>query len=311
MRNFHPVIVLLFLLTSCVSNRRQPRGINQKTDLNTVLKKLHNLDNKTVLISAHRGDWRNAPENSLQGLKNCIEMGVDIVEFDLKQTKDGHLIVMHDDFIDRTTTGKGKPENYTLVELKQLKLRDGAGHSTAHTIPTLEEYLTEAKEKIVICVDKSFPYFEQAMASIQQKNMAHQVIYNIPNITLDSLKSLKLKGYSDKLMLNVLRFPTQIGKAEQLANSYSNRKYAIMHPTFTSDTIAFINWMPTIKQKGLHLWVNALWPEHNGGHNDDVAVDKKQPDESWGWLVNNGATIIQTDRPFLLLQYLKDKGWHP
>jgi glycerophosphoryl diester phosphodiesterase len=304
MKIFHIGIALLSLLTGCVSNKTQTHNLTQKTDLQEVIKKLHNLEEKSILVAAHRGDWRNAPENSIQGLKNCIEMGVDIVEFDLKKTKDGHLIVMHDDFIDRTTTGKGKPEDYTLAELKQLKLRDGAGHSTAHTIPTLEEYLTEAKEKVVICVDKGFIYFEQAMTSINKKNMAHQIIYNIPNITLDSLKSLKLKGYSDKLMLNVLRFPTQIGKAEQLANSYGNRKYAIMHPTFAYDTIAFIKWMPTIKQKGLHLWINALWPEHSGGHNDDTAVDKNQPNETWGWLIKNGATIIQTDRPKALLTYL-------
>lgn len=310
MKSFHIGIALLLLLTGCVSNKIQTRNTTQKSDLQAVIKKLHNLEDKSVLVAAHRGDWRNAPENSVQGLKNCIEMGVDIVEFDLKKTKDGHLIVMHDDLIDRTTTGTGKPENYDLATLRKFKLKDGIGHATEHTIPTLDEYLTEAKGKVVICIDKGFVYFEQAMASVNQHNMANQVIFNIPNITLDSLQTLQLKGYSDKLMLNVLRFPTQIEKAEQLANSYSTRKYAIMHPVFASDTIAFVNWMPAIKKKGIHVWVNALWPEHSGGHNDDKAVDQNQPDETWGWLVEHGATIIQTDRPFVLLQYLKVKRWH-
>jgi glycerophosphoryl diester phosphodiesterase len=311
MKNFHIVIALLFLLTGCVSNKTQTHNLTQKTDLQEVIKKLHNPEEKSILVAAHRGDWRNAPENSIQGLKNCIEMGVDIVEFDLKRTKDGYLVVMHDDLIDRTTTGTGKPEDYTLAALRKFKLKDGIGHSTEHTIPTLDEYLTEAKGKVVICIDKGFVYFEQAMASVNQNNMTNQVIFNIPNITLDSLQSLKLKGYSDKLMLNILRFPTQIEKAEKLANSYSTRKYAIMHPVFASDTIAFIKWMPTVKKKGIHLWVNALWPEHSGGHNDDKAVDQNQRDEAWGWLINNGVTIIQTDRPFALIQYLKDKKRHP
>lgn len=60
-----------------------------------------------VLVVSHRADWRNAPENSLQGIRNCIDMGVDMVEIDLKKTKDGHLVVMHDKTINRTMTGKG------------------------------------------------------------------------------------------------------------------------------------------------------------------------------------------------------------
>lgn len=80
-------------------------------------------NNHSVMVVSHRGDWRNAPENSLQAIQNCIDMGVDMVEVDLKKTKDGHLIVMHDQTIDRTTTGKGKPENYTLEELRRFRLK--------------------------------------------------------------------------------------------------------------------------------------------------------------------------------------------
>lgn len=62
--------------------------------------------NNSVLVVSHRADWRNAPENSLQAIRNCIEMGVDMVEIDLKKTKDGHLILMHDKTIDRTKIGR-------------------------------------------------------------------------------------------------------------------------------------------------------------------------------------------------------------
>ena len=51
-------------------------------------------NNHSVMVVSHRGDWRNAPENSLQAIQNCIDMGVDMVEVDLKKTKDGHLIVI-------------------------------------------------------------------------------------------------------------------------------------------------------------------------------------------------------------------------
>lgn len=54
-------------------------------------------------------------------------MGVDMVEIDLKKTKDGHLVVMHDKTINRTMTGKGNAEDYTLAELKAMRLKNGAG----------------------------------------------------------------------------------------------------------------------------------------------------------------------------------------
>lgn len=54
--------------------------------------KLFESNSKEVLVAAHRGDWRNACENSLEAIENAIRMGVDIVEVDLARTKDGHLI---------------------------------------------------------------------------------------------------------------------------------------------------------------------------------------------------------------------------
>lgn len=64
--------------------------------LNEILSELSAPAKQSVLVVSHRGDWRNAPENSLQAFQNCIDMGVDMVELDLKKTKDGELILMHD-----------------------------------------------------------------------------------------------------------------------------------------------------------------------------------------------------------------------
>ena len=138
----------------------------QQSDEN-VTKALQNIDGQSVLVVSHRADWRNAPENSLQAIKNCIEMGVDMVEIDLKKTKDGHLILMHDKKIDRTTTGKGLPQDYTLAELKKFRLKNGAGHKTAHLIPTLEEVMNLCKGKILVNVDKGYDYNQEAYQNLK------------------------------------------------------------------------------------------------------------------------------------------------
>jgi glycerophosphoryl diester phosphodiesterase len=304
------VAVLTLLVTACATQRQLLTDKDIAGNLKRVKKELHNPDGKKVLVAAHRGDWRNAPENSVQGLKNCIVMGVDIVEFDLAITKDGQLIVMHDKTIDRTTNGTGKPETYTLDELKKLKLRNGAGHVTAHTIPTLEEMLVAAKDKVMLCVDKGFAWFDKAMEMIRRYGMEEQVIYNIPAAPLDSISTLQLTQFDDKLLVNLLGFPEDTTQAAAIIKSYALRKNAIMHPVFASGKIAFVPWMAGIKKNGLGLWLNSLWPEHNGGHDDDRAVEKNEPDKAWGWLADHGATIIQTDRPALLLQYLRKQKLH-
>ena len=94
--------------------------------------KLFESNSKEVLVAAHRGDWRNACENSLEAIENAIRMGVDIVEVDLARTKDGHLILLHDNTLDRTTTGKGKPEDHTLAEIKALRDRKSTRLNSSH-----------------------------------------------------------------------------------------------------------------------------------------------------------------------------------
>ena len=102
-----------FLLFIYVSTVWMGYAFAQQT-VDHILKEFNEVANKSVLVVSHRADWRNAPENSLQAIQNCIDMGVDMVEIDLKKTKDGHLILMHDKTIDRTTTGKGKPEKFNI-----------------------------------------------------------------------------------------------------------------------------------------------------------------------------------------------------
>ena len=125
--------------------------------------------NNSVLVVSHRADWRNAPENSLQAIQNCIDMGADMVEIDLKKTKDGHLVLMHDKTINRTMTGTGSPDEYTLAELKAMRLRNGAGIKTRHQIPTFEEVMNLCKGKIMVNVDKGYDYFKDAYEVLKDR----------------------------------------------------------------------------------------------------------------------------------------------
>ena len=108
-----------------------------------------------IWVVAHRGDWKYAPENSLQGLRNALFFGADIIETDVRPTKDGHFIVMHDATVDRTTNGSGTISEMSLADIRKLKLKTNWGQSTQFRVPTLDEYINEAKGRAFIYLDKA------------------------------------------------------------------------------------------------------------------------------------------------------------
>ena len=91
--------------------------------------------------------------------------------------------------------------------------------------------------------------------------------------------------------------------AEAVIDSYqTHMKPAAYELVFDSDSPEILNLIKKVRNIGSNLFINSLWPELCGGHDDDRAVELHQPDESWGWIIGQGAKLIQTDRPALLLE---------
>ncbi|MDR4889754.1 glycerophosphodiester phosphodiesterase family protein [Fredinandcohnia sp. QZ13] len=96
------------------------------------------------LIIAHRGANDRFNEHTLTAYKIASQDGVDYLEIDLRMTKDGELVAMHDDTIDRTTNGKGKVSDYTLAELKKFKtVSTFENKVVSEEIPSLREIFDE------------------------------------------------------------------------------------------------------------------------------------------------------------------------
>ena len=94
---------------------------------------------KRMYVAAHRGDSYNYYENTMAAFEKAVEAGCDMIETDVRLTLDGYLVLMHDDYEDRTTNGKGRVCEMTLSELKRLNAGDTA---SIEQIPTLEELLS-------------------------------------------------------------------------------------------------------------------------------------------------------------------------
>ena len=259
-----------------------------------------------VSVISHRGDWRNTPENSIRAIQNCIDLGVNMVEIDIKKTKDNELILLHDKTLDRTTTGKGLPQDYTLAEIKQMRLRNGAGVATSHQIPTLEEAMIVAKGKIWVNIDKGYDYFDLVEKVLEKTGTTQQVLIKA------GLPYQKVVA-ENKEVLDKLFFMPIIDMANPDAMTMVEEYIKNMQPKafevcFTQIDQALQNVLDRIQKSGSKVWINTLWPSLCAGLNDDRAVEENQQDSIWGKVIEMGASFIQTDRPKELVNYLRNQG---
>jgi len=109
------------------------------------------------LVIAHRGDSASAPENTLRAIGQAFDRGADLVEIDVRLTKDEKVVLMHDDTVDRTTDGTGKVAEMTLEELRALNAswpkNEKFADVDAEPVPTLEEALQLAKGRGMLALD--------------------------------------------------------------------------------------------------------------------------------------------------------------
>ena len=143
---------------------------------------------------AHRGYSAYYPENTMIAFKKAYERGFDGVETDVHMTKDGQLVLIHDEKIDRTSNGQGYIQDYTLAELRQFNFAyqfDGI-----HFIPTLKELLSfiQGKDFIVnlgIKTDKiHYPHIEEKIITmVEEMGVQDQILYS--SFWLDSVLKVK------------------------------------------------------------------------------------------------------------------------
>lgn len=274
-----------------------------------IIRAIKDPSSKQVIVVAHRADWRHEPENSIPGIESAIRLGVDMVEIDLKKSKDGVLILLHDETLDRTTTGKGKPADYTWAELQKLTLRNEHGGPTRLRIPTFEQCMLAAKGKVMVNVDKGYDYYQETYdVLVKTGTVDHAVIKSY-----ETYASVKAKN-GKFLETNLLYMPI-IGLAKPGATAAIREYEQQLKPVayelnFGGDSALTHSIYQTIPKSGSKIWFNSLWASQNAGHDDERSVEESHPADGWGGLLAHGATILQTDRPAELLAYLRQRQLH-
>ncbi|MEE1945001.1 glycerophosphodiester phosphodiesterase family protein [Pedobacter sp. KR3-3] len=170
------------------------------------------------LISAHRGGpMAGFPENAIETFENATTYQPVIIEFDVALSKDSALVIMHDDKLDRTSTGTGLIGNYTYAELQKFRLKDDNGKETSFKIPTLDQVLTWGKNKVLFTIDlkKGVPY-AKIIASVRKTKSESNVIiitYNanqaaeVHRLAPDLMISASARGIADIERLNQMGVP--------------------------------------------------------------------------------------------------------
>lgn len=281
-----------------------PLASSAATHVDSLLECLHNPKSDYVFVIAHRADWRGAPENSVQGIENAIRMGVDMVEVDIQRTRDGHFIVMHDRTLDRTSTGKGRIADYTLAELGQFRLRSGNAIKSRRPIPTLEDVLAACKDRVLVNIDKGGDYIRDILPIIRRMGVERQVVIK-GKFPVDKVRA-DYGANSDMLYMPIVDMydSTAVATAKNFISGFRPVAYEL---NFRTEQQLDMKLVDSMRRSGSRIWINSLWDTLCAGHDDENALIEGK-DRHWGWILGHHATMIQTDRPAELIEYLKRKG---
>jgi len=249
-----------------------------------------NVCNPEIMVVAHRGAHNNFPENSIPAIREAIELGVDFIEIDIRHTKDSSLVLMHDDSIDRTTNGHGLVEDYTLQEIKNFRLKNADGSLSDEQIPTFEEILTQFGNVAHFDLDIKTSKKMRVVEMMEKYNLLESSLFLIYDLQFAKM----LKNRDDRFRILI-----RAKNEESLKDIYNDDFLPeAVHIDDSFDTVSTNN---TIKEMGSRSFINSL------GDIDKEAVNNPEAFEK---AYDNGANIIQTNYPKLLLRHLRSKGLH-
>lgn len=160
-------------------------------------------------IWAHRGCSRRCPENTLLAFEKAAAVqGLTGIELDIQLTRDGHMVVCHDERVDRTTDGMGEVKSFALVELKKLKI--DAGNGRFEQIPTIEEVLdlldSRLRKGLLLNIELKnsvFPYEgmdERIVELVHGRELQDSVVYS----SFSALPLERLKGMDPNAEIGML-----------------------------------------------------------------------------------------------------------
>lgn len=212
-------------------------------------------------IHAHRGFSAVYPENTLLAFTKALEFPIDAIEIDVQRTKDNHLIVMHDEKIDRTTTGKGYVRDLTLAEIEQYDASSTfRGQFGFVKVPTLREYFELLQPTKVV-------------SNIELKNSN----FDYPDLEKSVLDLAAEYGLTDRIMFSSF-------------NHYSMIRSKKLNPAVPCGLL-YDCWLVDVIEYAKKTPAECLHPKYTSLNADLVKACKKEGIQINTWTVNEEKDI--------------------
>ena len=269
-------------------------------------KLLDNTDS-TVLVAAHRADWRNAPANSIEAMESAIAMGVDILEIDVRRTSDGVLILMHNPTLSRTTNGFGFISMTPYSRISKLRLRDKDGNLTNCRVPLLEDALRCAKGRVMLNLDKAFSYVDEVLRIAAETGTLDHLILKGKGSPEDVLKALG--EYRDSVIYMPMVSLNDNMCIRRTLDAYIGIGAPVYEFSLRSDVPGEVMASMDLVRAESRIWLNPLSEKKSAMHGDETSLTDEEG--GYGYLIDNlGAGVLQTDRPKELIDYLSKRNRH-
>jgi len=246
---------------------------------------------RTALISAHRGggDIKGYPENCIESFAYLTKQLPVIIECDIDLTRDSVLVMMHDQTLDRTTTGTGKLIDKTYRETQQYRLEDNLGNATAFKIPTLEQVLRWGKNKVIFTLDvKRNVSYAKVVDMIHRTGASDYAVV----ITYNATQAAEVYRLDPNLMLSVtIQKPEDYNRLHDLGIPDRNMLAFVGVREADPELYRFLH------EKGISCILGTL------GNLDKQAAAKGNG--VYRQFAERGADVMSTDRPIEVYNAVK------
>ena len=262
-----------------------------------------------TLITAHRGvTGGNIPGNTLAAFDAALLQGADMIELDVSNSIDGELFVFHPGMEHVFLGMKDKLlSDIPADDIRKLSFLNSDATPTQFGINTFDEALEHLKGRCYIKVDKFWNNVDAIVKAIRRHNMADQIVVKT-NPREDVYSYMEQYAPDINYMVIIREHDDQ---SEQLLKR--GMRYVGAEVLFQTEESEFATeeYIHRMHKAGLLVWTNAIVYNHKAvlaaGHNDDLSVVGLM-DEGWGWLMDKGYDIIQTDWPLMLKTYMNSRN---
>ena len=249
-----------------------------------------------VLIAAHRGGYATdredeAPENSVANVAVAVARGFDLYETDIRRTRDGVFVVVHDGTLDRETNGKGPVENLDFPEVEKLRKRYRDGSLSSEKVATLEALLEAGRGKLLFKADLKpgvIEHFDELAALIDRLGMNRDVFLRT------SLKDARIIGEAFSRGVPRVEIMFKVDRAAQVSR---------VAEAFSPRTIQ-VNF-----EKGEPLTREKMETIHEATAAGICVETHSYGDpETWEQLIESGVRMLHTALPDRTLEHLRRTG---